>query len=169
MLSPIWSRADRTAAINFNNVWAAQGIPVDQIKAHEREGDTTGFHIGGSDASGIVYTVGSAVTSVKVGDRIVVHLGYWDEDDPFIKADEDPHRRVSSEAKFDFCLKLGAKGCINRKKFEHWGMLPHWTAARPPGRHQLHSGPSSSAWGHRGGAGCLRPGTSRTAEGCGGD
>ena len=34
---------------------------------------------------------------------------------------------VSSEDKFDFCLKLGAKGCINRKEFDHWGMLPHWT------------------------------------------
>ena len=34
---------------------------------------------------------------------------------------------VSSEDKFDFCMKLGAKGCINRKEFDHWGMLPHWT------------------------------------------
>jgi crotonyl-CoA carboxylase/reductase len=34
---------------------------------------------------------------------------------------------VSSEDKFDYCVKLGAKGCINRKEFDHWGMLPHWT------------------------------------------
>src|SRR5881409_541421 len=33
---------------------------------------------------------------------------------------------VSSEDKFEFCRRLGAKGCINRKKFSHWGMLPHW-------------------------------------------
>jgi len=33
---------------------------------------------------------------------------------------------VSSDDKFEFCMKLGAKGCINRKKFSHWGMLPHW-------------------------------------------
>ncbi len=33
---------------------------------------------------------------------------------------------VSSDEKFDYCEKLGAKGCINRKKFDHWGMLPHW-------------------------------------------
>ena len=26
---------------------------------------------------------------------------------------------VSSEDKFEFCLKLGAKGCINRKDFDH--------------------------------------------------
>ena len=46
------------AGINYNNVWAARGLPVNVIKAREREGDTTGFHIGGSDASGIVYKVG---------------------------------------------------------------------------------------------------------------
>ena len=23
-------------------------------------------------------------------------------------------------------MKLGAKGCIDRRKFDHWGMLPHW-------------------------------------------
>ena len=33
---------------------------------------------------------------------------------------------VSGEDKFDYCMKLGAKGCINRNEFDHWGMLPHW-------------------------------------------
>jgi len=208
------------AGINYNNVWAALGSPVDVVKVHERDGDETGYHIGGSDASGIVYAVGSGVTNVKVGDEVVVHCGMWDEDDPFVKAGNDPmfsnsfqiwgyesnwgsfaqftkvqahqclpkaphltweeaaaptlvgataYRMlhgwppntvkegdvvlvwggsgglgsmaiqiareagatpvavVSSEDKFAFCEKLGAKGCINRKKFDHWGMLPHWT------------------------------------------
>ena len=208
------------AGINYNNVWAALGVPVNVIKAREREGDTTGFHIGGSDASGIVYKVGSLVSNIKVGDRVVIHCGMWDEDDPFVKSGNDPmfsssfkiwgyesnwgsfaqftkvqahqclpkaphltweeaaaptlvgataYRMlrawpphtvekgdvvliwggsgglgsmaiqivrelggtpvavVSSEDKFDYCLKLGAKGCINRKEFDHWGMLPHWT------------------------------------------
>jgi crotonyl-CoA carboxylase/reductase len=208
------------AGINYNNVWAALGVPVNVIKAREREGDMTGFHIGGSDASGIVYKVGSAVSNIKVGDEVVIHCGMWDEDSPFVKAGNDPmfdpsfkiwgyesnwgsfaqftkvqahqclpkaphltweeaaaptlvgataYRMlrawpphtvekddvvlvwggsgglgsmaiqiakefggipiavVSSEDKFDFCMKLGAKGCINRKEFDHWGMLPHWT------------------------------------------
>ena len=34
--------------INYNNVWASQGIPISVI------GKDTGYHIGGSDASGIV-------------------------------------------------------------------------------------------------------------------
>src|SRR5439155_869180 len=78
------------AGINYSNVWAARGVPVTVIKAREREGDTTGFHIGGSDASGIVYKVGSDVTNIKVGDRVVIHCGMWDEDSPFVKAGNDP-------------------------------------------------------------------------------
>ncbi|MEI2826127.1 MAG: alcohol dehydrogenase catalytic domain-containing protein [Dermatophilaceae bacterium] len=72
------------AGINYNNVWAGLGIPVDVIgarnKAHARGdygGDPSPFHIGGSDASGIVYKVGKDVTNVKVGDEVVMHCGQW--------------------------------------------------------------------------------------------
>ena len=41
--------------INYNNVWASQGIPISVI------GEDTGYHIGGSDASGIVWAVGENV------------------------------------------------------------------------------------------------------------
>ena len=34
---------------------------------------------------------------------------------------------VSDQGKFEYCMKLGAKGCVNRNDFSHWGMLPHWT------------------------------------------
>jgi len=215
------------AGINFNNVWAAMGVPLDVIKVHERDGDTSGYHIGGSDASGIVYAVGSDVRNVGVGDQVVVHCGAWDEDDPFVKAGNDPtlsttfriwgyetnwgsfaqftrvqahqclpkapqlsweaaaaptlvgataYRMlrgwpphtvqegdvvliwggsgglgsmaiqlvrefggipvavVSKEEKFAFCERLGAKGCINRKKFDHWGMMPHWTDTEAYGK-----------------------------------
>ena len=33
---------------------------------------------------------------------------------------------VSDESKFDYCMKLGAVGCFNRKDFDHWGRMPHW-------------------------------------------
>ncbi|MCH7838517.1 MAG: alcohol dehydrogenase catalytic domain-containing protein, partial [Chloroflexi bacterium] len=78
------------AGINYNNVWAALGSPVDVINVHEQLGDDSGFHIGGSDASGIVYATGSEVTTVKVGDHVIVHCGWWGVDDPFIKAGGDP-------------------------------------------------------------------------------
>ncbi len=215
------------AGVNYNNVWASLGAPLDVIKVHEREGDPSGFHIGGSDASGIVYAVGDDVTNVKVGDRVVVHCGRWDRDDPYIKAGGDPMMApsariwayetnwgsfaqlaklqahqclpkapqltweqaaaptlvgstayrmlhgwtpntvkegdvvlvwggsgglgsmaiqiareagavpvavVSSESKFEFCQRLGARGCINRKKFGHWGVPPHWKEREAFGR-----------------------------------
>ena len=73
------------AGINPNNVWGAFGKPADLIKDHALIGDKTGFHIGGSDASGIVYAVGGDVTNVKVGDKVVIHCGSWDPEDPTLK------------------------------------------------------------------------------------
>jgi crotonyl-CoA carboxylase/reductase len=78
------------AGINFNNVWAARGIPIDVIRIRQKMGEPYDFHIGGSDVSGIVYAVGSDVDNVAVGDEVVVHHGYWDLDDPWIKAGKDP-------------------------------------------------------------------------------
>ncbi|HEX2025395.1 MAG TPA: crotonyl-CoA carboxylase/reductase [Actinomycetota bacterium] len=66
------------AGINYNNVWAARGVPVDVTKVHGKLGEPDDFHIGGSDASGIVYAVGENVTNVSVGDHVVVHCGQWD-------------------------------------------------------------------------------------------
>ena len=40
------------AGVNFNNVWAARGIPVDVTKTQARWDEPTDFHIVGSDASG---------------------------------------------------------------------------------------------------------------------
>lgn len=57
------------AGVNFNGVWAARGKPVSTIKMHPEEG----FHIAGSDASGIVWKTGSAVRRWKVGDEVVLH------------------------------------------------------------------------------------------------
>jgi crotonyl-CoA carboxylase/reductase len=208
------------AGVNYNNVWAALGIPVDVIGARQKAGEKEDFHIGGSDASGIVYAAGENVTNVKVGDEVVVHCGYWDVNAPEVKSGQDPmfspsfriygyetnfgsfaqftrvqghqcmpkaqhltweaaaaptlvgataYRMlfgwpphdvregdvvlvwggggglgsmaiqlaalrgakpiavVSNEAKFDFCRRLGAVGCINRTEFSHWGRLPDWT------------------------------------------
>src|SRR6187200_2274246 len=65
--------ATMAAGVNFNNVWAARGIPVDVTKSQARWGEPTDFHIVGSDASGVVYKVGEGVTNAKVGDRVTVH------------------------------------------------------------------------------------------------
>jgi crotonyl-CoA carboxylase/reductase len=78
------------AGINFNNVWAARGIPIDVIRVRQKMGEPYDFHIGGSDVSGIVYAVGSGVDHVAVGDEVVVHHGYWDLEDPWVKTGKDP-------------------------------------------------------------------------------
>ena len=65
------------AGINYNNVWAALGRPIDVVAIHQRDGDTTPFHIGGSDASGVVWAVGDAVEGIGVGDEVVTHCGWW--------------------------------------------------------------------------------------------
>ena len=78
------------AGVNYNNVWAALGVPLNVIKARQKAGEKEDFHIGGSDASGIVWKVGAEVTNVKVGDEVVVHCGYWDPNDPHVVAGKDP-------------------------------------------------------------------------------
>lgn len=78
------------AGINYNNVWAARGIPIDVIRIRQKMGEPHDFHIGGSDLSGIVYAVGDAVDNIAIGDEVVVHHGYWDLADPWIQAGKDP-------------------------------------------------------------------------------
>lgn len=78
------------AGINFNNVWAAKGVPIDVIAARKALGSHHDFHIGGSDASGIVYAVGANVKNIKIGDEVVIHPGYWDPKDPHVQAGKDP-------------------------------------------------------------------------------
>jgi crotonyl-CoA carboxylase/reductase len=78
------------AGINYNNVWAATGLPIDVIANRQRAGDPYDFHIGGSDVSGIVYAVGDAVTNVAVGDIVVTHPGYWEPDDLWVTSGKDP-------------------------------------------------------------------------------
>lgn len=78
------------AGINYNNVWAARGVPMDVISVRQRAGAAEDFHIGGSDASGIVYAVGAEVSHVQVGDEVVIHHGWWAPDDPWVLAGKDP-------------------------------------------------------------------------------
>src|ERR1700745_2413049 len=59
------------AGVNFNNVWAALGKPISVFPYGDHP--EYGHHIGGSDASGIVWKVGEGVTRWKPGDEVVVH------------------------------------------------------------------------------------------------
>ncbi|MFT7582536.1 MAG: crotonyl-CoA carboxylase/reductase [Myxococcota bacterium] len=57
-----------SAGVNYNGVWASLGQPLSPIDIHKQP-----YHVAGSDASGVVWKVGSAVTSWKVGDEVIVH------------------------------------------------------------------------------------------------
>ena len=76
--------------INFNNVWAALGYPVDVIADRQKKGEPEDFHAGGSDCSGIVWVIGDEVTEVAVGDEVVVHSGWWEPNDPWVLSGKDP-------------------------------------------------------------------------------
>ncbi|GGF38823.1 crotonyl-CoA carboxylase/reductase [Aliidongia dinghuensis] len=199
------------AGVNYNGVWAALGRPISPFDVHKAE-----FHVAGSDASGIVWAVGSKVKRWKVGDEVVVHCnqddgddeecnggdpmnspsqriwGYetpdgsfaqfarvqgrqlmdrprhltWEESGCYVltlatayrmlfghrphilrpgdhvlvwgaagglgsmaiqliaTAGANPIAVISEDDKRDFVMQLGAKGVINRKKFDCWGQLP---------------------------------------------
>jgi crotonyl-CoA carboxylase/reductase len=221
------------AGINYNSVWASLGMPVDVIRMHKQSrdaGDDKGFHIGGSDASGIVYAIGDQVDNVQVGDEVVVHCGMWDDADEDVVAGVDPalsgsfriwgfdsnwgsfaqfcrvqahqclpkppalsweeaaaymlvgataYRMlaswpphvvreddvvliwggsgglgslgiqitkalggipiavVSNEERGEYCLRLGARGYVDRTQFDHWGRLPGWQEEKDMTRHLL--------------------------------
>jgi crotonyl-CoA carboxylase/reductase len=68
------------AGVNYNNVWAALGQPVSVMKYGDHP--EYGHHIGGSDASGVVWKVGAGVTRWKAGDEVVLHCNQASYEDP---------------------------------------------------------------------------------------
>jgi len=204
------------AGVNYNGVWAALGKPISPFDVHKAE-----FHVAGSDASGVVWAVGSKVKRWKVGDEVVVHCNQDDGDDEECNGGDpmfSPSQRIwgyetpdgsfaqfarvqgrqlmerprhltweesgcyvltlatayrmlfghrphvlrpghnvlvwgaagglgsmaiqliatagangiaviSEDEKRDFVMQLGAKGVINRKKFDCWGRLPDINSA----------------------------------------
>ncbi len=78
------------SSINFNTVWTSIFEPLPTFGFLDRLGKESvwgarhaqDFHAVGSDASGVVLRVGSAVRNWKPGDRIVVHCNHVDDQDP---------------------------------------------------------------------------------------
>src|ERR671919_2740947 len=65
------------AGVNYNNVWAALGEPISVFRYHPED-----HHIGGSDASGIVWKGGPGVTQWQPGDEEVIHCKPASYEDP---------------------------------------------------------------------------------------
>jgi crotonyl-CoA carboxylase/reductase len=159
------------AGVNFNNVWAARGVPVDVTKTQARWGEPTEFHIVGSDASGVVYAVGSEVTNVRVGDRVVVHAGQWDPDDPWVTGGGDPGLAPSFRVwGYDSCwgsfaqfTKVQAHQCLPKAERLTWEEAAAPTLTGSTAYRMLHGWPPNTVregdvvlvWGASGGLGSL--------------
>jgi crotonyl-CoA reductase len=78
------------SAINFNTVWTSIFEPLPTFQFLKRLGKESywgarhdlPYHVMGSDASGVVLRVGSAVRNWKAGDQVTVHCNYLDDQDP---------------------------------------------------------------------------------------
>jgi crotonyl-CoA carboxylase/reductase len=156
------------AGINYNNVWAARGVPIDICKVHARFGEPDDFHIGGSDASGIVYAVGENVTNVSVGDHVIVHCGQWDREadgteDPMFHPSFRIWGYESNWGSFAQFTKVQAHQCLPKAPQLTWEQaaaptLVGATAYRmllgwPP--HTIREGDVVLVWGGAGGLGSI--------------
>ena len=78
------------SSINFNTVWTSIFEPLPTFAFLDRLGKESEwgarhalpYQVVGSDASGVVLQVGSAVRLWKPGDRVTVHCNYVDDQDP---------------------------------------------------------------------------------------
>ena len=78
------------SSINFNTVWTSIFEPLstfgflDRLARESEWGarHKRDHHVVGSDGSGVVIQVGSAVRNWKPGDRVTIHCNYVDDQDP---------------------------------------------------------------------------------------
>ncbi len=159
------------AGVNYNNVWAGLGVPVDVIAARQKAGEPEDFHIGGSDAAGIVYQVGARVKNVKVGDEVVIHCGSWNQQAPGVQAGIDPMYDSSfriwgyetNYGSFAQFTRVQDHQCLPKPKHLAWEqaaayMLVGATAYRMLynwGQHALRSDDVVLVWGGAGGLGSM--------------
>ena len=150
------------AGVNFNNVWAALGEPVSVFRYHPNED----HHIGGSDASGIVWKVGEGVTRWKPGDEVVMHCNQASYEDPEVHGLDPlaaPSQQIwgyeTSWGSFAQFCKVQAQQLLHKPKHLAWEEaasygLTYFTAYRMLiDRCKLQSGHRVLIWGAAGGLG----------------
>ena len=152
------------AGVNFNNVWAALGKPVSIFGYGDHP--EHGHHIGGSDASGVVWKVGEGVTRWKVGDEVVIHCNQASYEDPEVHGLDPmaaPSQRIwgyeTTWGSFAQFTKVQAQQLLPKPAALAWEEaasygLTYFTAYRMlMNRAELQAGQRVLIWGAAGGLG----------------
>ena len=153
------------AGVNYNGVWACLGKPISPFDYHKAD-----YHIAGSDASGVIYKVGSKVKRWKVGDEVVVHCNQTDGDDEECNGGDpmnSPTQRIwgyeTADGSFAQFARVQAQQVMQRPKHLTWEESACYTLTlatayrmlfghRP---HVLRPGHNVLVWGAAGGLGSM--------------
>jgi crotonyl-CoA carboxylase/reductase len=153
------------SGVNYNGVWAALGDPLSPCDVHGRD-----YHISGSDASGVVWKVGSAVRRWKVGDEVVIHCNHTcgqchncNGGDPMLCRQQMIWGYETADGAFGQFTRVQAQQLVPKPKNLTWEqagcyMLVLATAFRmlyghPP--HTLQPAMNVLVWGGAGGLGSM--------------
>ncbi|MEM6617147.1 MAG: crotonyl-CoA carboxylase/reductase [Pseudomonadota bacterium] len=151
------------AGVNYNGIWAALGEPISPFDGHQQP-----YHIAGSDASGIVWAVGSKVKNWKVGDEVIIHCNQDDGDDEECNGGDpmySPTQRIwgyeTHDGSFAQFTRVQAQQLLPRPQHLTWEEAACYTLTlatayrmlfghRP---HILRPGDNVLVWGASGGLG----------------
>ncbi|MCH2093733.1 MAG: crotonyl-CoA carboxylase/reductase [Rhodobacteraceae bacterium] len=151
------------AGVNYNGVWAGRGEPISPFDVHKAP-----FHIAGSDASGIVWAVGSKVKNWKVGDEVVIHCNQDDGDDEECNGGDpmfSPSQRIwgyeTPDGSFAQFTNVQAQQLMPRPKHLTWEEAACYTLTLATAYrmlfghhpHELKPGQNVLVWGASGGLG----------------
>ncbi|MEM9238946.1 MAG: crotonyl-CoA carboxylase/reductase [Pseudomonadota bacterium] len=151
------------AGVNYNGVWAGRGEPISPFDVHGQD-----YHIAGSDASGIVWKVGSAVKNWKVGDEVVIHCNQDDGNDEDCNGGDpmmSPTQRIwgyeTGDGSFAQFTKVQAQQLMPRPKHLTWEEAACYTLTLATAYrmlfghapHELKPGQNVLVWGASGGLG----------------
>jgi crotonyl-CoA carboxylase/reductase len=149
--------------VNYNGIWAGLGQPITPFNVHKQP-----YHIAGSDASGIVWAVGTKVRRWKVGDEVIVHCNQDDGDDEDCNGGDpllSPSQRIwgyeTPDGSFAQFCRVQSRQLMQKPAHLTWeesacSTLTLATAYRmlfghPP--HTLKPGDNVLVWGASGGLG----------------
>lgn len=149
--------------VNYNGVWAALGEPISPIDNHKQP-----YHVAGSDASGVVWAVGSKVRRWKPGDEVVIHCNQDDGDDEECNGGDpmySPSQRIwgyeTPDGSFAQFTRVQSRQLMPRPKHLSWEEAACYTLTLATAYrmlfghepHDLKPGQNVLVWGASGGLG----------------